>query len=158
MRGCVAIGIACLAALAVAGCGGRGEPGTPVACLEGAGAYLKALRAAPGEARLDGETPISDCLAENQEAGDLATVGEAMVEAATRLNGEARAAEGGKPAVELGYLVGAAAAGAEETEGIHAQLVRRLAVAARFAPDPQPLSRAFRAAYQRGYDAGHADG
>ena len=30
----------------------------------------------PGEVRLSGETPISDCLAENQQGGDLATVGD----------------------------------------------------------------------------------
>ena len=40
---------------------------------------MKALEGAPGEVRLDGETPIGDCLAENQKGGDLATVGTAMV-------------------------------------------------------------------------------
>ncbi len=154
----LAIGAACLAALLGAGCGGRGEVATPVACLEGTATYLKALRAAPGAVRLAGETPISDCLAENQQAGDLATVGEAMIEAATGLNAEASAEGGGRAAVRLGYLLGAATAGAEKTEGIHANLVRRLTVAARFAPDRQPLSPAFLAAYRRGYDAGHSDG
>ena len=79
-----------LLAAVVAGCG-KQDDSTPVACLEGSSAYLGALATAPGEVRLAGETPISECLAENQQGGDLATVGEALVEAATELNGEARA-------------------------------------------------------------------
>lgn len=149
---------ACLAALlTAAGCGGH-DDSTPVACLEGSGAYLSALEAAPGKVRLAGETPISDCLAENQQGGDLATVGEAMVEAATRLNAAARAEPGGAANLQLGYLLGAAARGAEETEGIHADLVRRLTVAARFAPGAEPLSREFLRTYREGFDAGRARG
>lgn len=158
----LAIAVACLLALVgavgVAGCGGRAEATTPVACLEGAGAYVHALGAAPGEVRLAGETPIGGCLVERQQEGDLADVGEAMIEAATRLNAEARAQGGGQAAVELGYLVGAAAAAAQKTEGLQDNLVRRLTVAARFAPDREPLSPAFLAAYMRGYDAGRSSG
>ena len=61
--------------------------------------------------RARGETPISDCLTENQQAGDLATVGVAMVTAATRLNAEARAEPGGAANLQLGYLLGAAKRG-----------------------------------------------
>ena len=128
---------------------------TPVACLEGADAYLDALarRARGSQAR--GETPISECLAENQQAGDLAKVGEAMVEAATKLNAEARAEPGGDANLQLGYLIGAAERGAEETEGIHADLIRRLTVAARFAPGrPAAPASLPRSAYERGFDAG----
>lgn len=147
--------LACLALLT--GCGGR-EEATPVACIEGADAYLRALEAAPDEVLLAGETPISACLTENQGGGDLATVGEAMVEAATRLNAEAREDAGGDAAVELGYLLGAATRGAESTEGIHADLLRRLAVAAPYAPGKQPLTPDFLAAYREGFDAGRAGG
>ncbi len=143
--------------LLVAGCGGPGDS-TPVACLEGTGAYLKALRRAPGEVRLTGGTPISGCLAENQQAGDLATVGVATVTAATRLNAEARAEPGGAANLQLGYLLGAAKRGAEDTEGIHTDLIRRLVAAARYSPDNRPLPPAFRRAYRRGYDAGSARG
>jgi hypothetical protein len=144
-------------ALAVTGCGKQGDS-TPVACLEGAPAYEKALRDAPGEVLLQGETPISDCLASNQQAGDLARVGEAMVETATALSAEARAEDGGDAAVQLGYLIGAAERGAESSEGIHADLVRRLTVAARYAPDKEPLSPAFMRSYEAGYAAGREDG
>ena len=148
-----------LAALLAAGCGGgRGEASTPIACLEGTGAYLEALQAAPGEVRLAEQTPISECLAENQPGGDLATVGEATVEAATRLNARAREEGGGRAAVELGYLLGAVEHGAAQTEGIHSDLVRRLTVAARFSPDREPLSPAFLREYRSGYAAGHSAG
>lgn len=154
----IVLGLACLAALAVAGCGSQGDSSTPVACLEGEAAYLEALRAAPGEVELAGETPISECLAENQQAGDLATVGETLVRTATKLNAEARAEPGGDANLQLGYLIGAAQRGADKSEGIHADLIRRLTVAARFAPGGEPLNKEFLAAYARGFEAGHAHG
>jgi hypothetical protein len=147
--------IACVAMLA--GCGSN-DDSTPVACLEGTGAYISALEAAPGEVRLGGATPIGDCLAENQRGGDLATVGEAMVDAATQLNAEARAEPGGDASLQLGYLLGAAERAAADTEGIHADLLRRLTVAARFAPGDEPLSREFLRTYREGFDAGHSGG
>ncbi len=157
MRARLAIALlTCLAAVA-AGCG-RGDSSTPVACLEGADVFLKALEAAPGEVLLAGATPISECFAENQRAGDLATVGEATVEAATRLNAEARAERGGDANLQLGYLIGAAKRGAAETEGIHSDLIRRLLVAARFAPGTEPLPTEFLATYGEGFDAGREGG
>jgi hypothetical protein len=146
-----------LAALFAVGCGGTSDA-TPVACLEGENSYLAALEDAPGEVRLSGEVPISDCLAENQKSGDLATVGAAMIATATELNAEARANSGGAESLRLGYLLGAAQWGASETGGIHAELIRRLAAAARYSPDNLPPSPAFMRAYRRGYDAGNARG
>jgi hypothetical protein len=143
-------------ALSLVGCG-RANDTTPVACLEGTGTYLKALVAAPDAAKLRGETPISDCLAENQQGGDLTTVGTAMVEAATKLNAEARAEPGGDANLQLGYLLGAAQRGAERTDGIHAELIRRLSAAARYSPDNRPLPPAFYRAYRTGYAAGNED-
>lgn len=147
---------ACLTG-AVLGCGDQ-DDSTPVACLEGAAAYERALKAAPGEVRLDGETPISDCLAPNQAAGELTQVGEALLETATALNAEARAEPGGAANIQLGYLLGAAQRGAEESEGIHTDLLRRLVVAARYAPGKQPIPREFVIAYREGFDAGRSDG
>lgn len=157
MRACLVIFVGCLVAL-VAGCGGKQGESTPVACLEGPATYEKALAAAPGEVLLGGETPISDCLAENQQAGDLAQAGEAMVTVATTLNAEARAEPGGQANLELGYLLGAARRGAARSEGIHSDLVRRLTVAARYAPGKQPLPPQFLRAYRTGYAAGHSEG
>jgi hypothetical protein len=157
MRGIVAIAVVVGGLLGVAGCGSPSDS-TPVACLEGAPAYLRALERAPGEVRLEGETPISDCLAENQKGGDLAAVGEAMVTAATGLNAEARARPGGAANLRLGYLLGAAERGAGGTEGIHAELIRRLVAAARYSPDNRPLPAAFYRTYRSGYAAGQKDG
>jgi hypothetical protein len=145
--------------LAAAGCGGDdGGEQTPVACLDGAGAYVGALGNAPGEVKLSGEVPVSDCLAQNQGGGDLAAVGAAMVAAATELNAEARESPGGDAALRLGYLVGAAERGAAETEGIHADLIRRLTAAAGHNPGGDPLPPAFRSAYRSGYAAGQSRG
>ncbi len=145
------------AAIGLAACG-SGDDQTPVACLDGAGAYLGALADAPGTVSLSGEVPISDCLAKNQTAGDLATVGAAMLQAATRLSVEARSDPGGEANVQLGYLVGAAEGGAEDTRGIHSDLIRRLQAAARYSPGEKPLPPAFGRAYREGFEAGRAHG
>jgi hypothetical protein len=155
MRARIAIAVSALVVLA--GCGST-DGSTPVACLEGSGAYLKALEQAPGVVRLRDDTPISSCLTENQAGGVLATVGTAMVGAATELNVEAREDPGGAANVQLGYLLGAAQRGADGTQGIHAELIRRLAAAARYSPDNRPLPATFLDAYQRGFDAGRARG
>jgi hypothetical protein len=143
--------------IAISGCGGP-DSSTPVACLEGTQAYLKALEAAPGDVELAGTTPISECLAENQSGGDLATVGLAMLRATTKLNAEARTRPGGAANLRLGYLLGAAQRGAEQTEGIHDELVRRLTAAARYSPDNRPLPAAFLSAFRRGFNTGSAGG
>jgi len=155
MRAGAAIALVALAVFA--GCG-RTDSSTPVACLEGPGAYLGALKGAPGAVELPDGTAISGCLVESQQGGDLASVGTAMVAAATRLNAEARAAPGGAANLRLGYLVGAAERGAASTDGIHAELLRRLSAAARYSPGGQPLPAAFLRAYREGFDAGEARG
>ena len=157
MRTRIAAVAAIVAAIAAGGCG-QPDDTTPVACMEGTGAYLHALRNAPGAVTLAGETPISECLAENQKAGDLATVGTALVAVATKLNAEARAEPGGDANLQLGYLLGAAERGAAKTDGIHVELVRRLTAAARYSPDNQPPPAAFLRVYREGFDAGQAGG
>lgn len=137
----------------LAGCGSE-DSGTPAVCLQGPGAFRAALQRAPNNAELGGDTPISDCLAQNQSAGELATVGSALVRVATALNAEARAHPVGRAPYELGYLVGALRRGAEDTAGVHAELLRRVESAARFSPAGKPLPASFRAAYGRGLRAG----
>jgi hypothetical protein len=156
VRRALPIVASCLA-LAAAGCGATKDT-TPVACLEGAGAYLTALGGAPGAVALRDGTPISGCLVENQSAGELATVGGALVIAATKLDAKAREDPGGAANLQLGYLVGAAQRAADGTDGIHAELIRRLAVAARYSPDNRPLPATFLDTYREGFDAGHARG
>jgi len=141
----------------VAGCGSS-DDSTPVACLEGAEAYERALAAAPDEVLLEGETLISECLTRNQSGGDISRVGEAMIETATALNAEARAEPRGAANLQLGYLLGAVERGAEGSEGIHSDLVRRLVVAARFVPDKQASPPGFLPTYSEGFEAGNDGG
>jgi hypothetical protein len=157
MRTRIAIVFVALACIVAVGCGEPSDS-TPVACLEGAGAYVKALGDAPGVVKLNEETLISECLAENQQAGDLAAVGTALVAATTRLNAEARAEPAGAANLRLGYLLGAAERGAEGTDGIHTDLIRRLSAAARYSLDNRPLPPAFLSTYREGFDAGQARG
>jgi hypothetical protein len=156
MRARVVILMAFVVAVLV-GCG-NSDDSTPTACLEEPEAYERALSAAPDEVLLEGETLISECLARNQSSGDLTRVGESLIETATTLNAEARAEPGGDAAVQLGYLLGAVQRGSEESEGIHSDLVRRLTVAARYAPGKQPLPPEFLRTYRDGYAAGQSNG
>lgn len=142
--------------LGVAGCSSEEDEETPSACLTEAPAYLQALRAAPGEVRLEGTTQISDCLTPEQDGGELAQVGSAMIAAATTLNGEARADPSGPATVQLGYLSAAVSRGADS---IHADLSRRLTTAAQFSPEGSGgLSAEFLRTFGRGYEAGRETG
>lgn len=143
-------------AIAISGCTSQEDEETPSTCLVSSSAYLSALQTAPGAVRLEGETPISDCLPPEQAGGQLARVGSAMVEAATRLNADAREDPSGEATVELGYLVGAVSRGAD---AIHADLVRRLNAAARFSTKgagilPAEFERTFGEGYEAGQDTG----
>lgn len=141
----------------VAGCSNSEPESAPAACLGGPEAYLQALNAAPGEVRLEGETPISDCLTSAQQGGELANIGSDMIRAATELNRRALEGSSAEAAEQLGYLVGAAQRGAEETGGIHEDLIRRLNSAARFSPSGTP-GAAFERRFGRGFAAGQQDG
>ena len=147
-----------VAATLIAACGDGDDDGTPAACLTGTRTFSDALQNAPGAVRLEGEVSIGDCLARNQSAGDLARLGTITVELATELNANARRHPGGPATVQLGYLIGAVERGAGETQGIHAELLRRLEAAALFSPAGKPPPPPFDQAYGRGYAAGKDDG
>jgi hypothetical protein len=139
------------------GCSDSDPEAAPAACVQGPGAYLEALGDAPERVELAGEAPISDCLAPSQEGGELAEVGSAMIAAATRLNAGARRDPTGEQAFRLGYLIGAAQRGADDTAGIHTDLIRRLNAAARFDPSGTPPA-AFERTFGRGFQAGRESG
>jgi hypothetical protein len=143
-------------ALLLAGCGSSDGGDTPDPCLAGRATYLKALEAAPDPVRLQGETPISDCLVDDQSAGDLADLGGSLVGAATVLSAAAERDPGGPQTVRLGYLVGAVQEGGSKTSGIHADLVRRIETAPRYLRARGKSS--FDLAYARGYAAGRGEG
>ena len=150
--------IVALVATLLAACGSGNGEATPVACLGSAPRYLNALQDAPREVRLRGQTAISDCFAGTQPAGDQAQVGETVIQAATRLNADARRNPGGHQNVMLGYLVGAVHQGASHSSGINADLVRRLDAAARFNPGGGSPGAVFERAFGKGYAAGEDTG
>ncbi len=143
------------AILSIAGCGSSQDDQAPAVCLVGNEAYLKALERAPAPVLLDSTTPISDCLVPQQQAGQLASIGQEMIVAATKLNAQARRDPGGPASVELGYLVGAVSRGADP---IHTDLVRRLNASARFSETGGTLPASFERAFGRGYAAGRSSG
>ena len=152
---CGIIALAAALPLAAAGCGGSdGGTTTPVACLEGPESYLEALRNAPQEALVGGETPIADCLPAEQEAGKIADVGAALVAASTDLNRRARREPLGEATVELGYLVGTVEARADATGGIHEDLALRVESAALHLPKAKALPGGFQQRYEEGLAAG----
>ena len=143
------------AVISIAGCGNNQDDQAPPACLVGNQAYLKALQRAPAPVLLGGTTPISDCLVPEQEAGQLASIGQEMIVAATKLNAQARRDPGGAASVQLGYLIGAVSNGADP---IHTDLVRRLNASARFSETGGTLPASFERAFGRGYAAGQRSG
>ncbi len=77
-----------------------------------------------------------------------------MIAAATDLNAAAQEDPTGPEALQLGRLVGAVERG---SEGIHADLVRRLNSAARFSPEgllPAEFERTFGDGYAAGLESG----
>jgi hypothetical protein len=148
------IALVAAAIVAIAGCGAKKNDLAPAACLVSNEGYLRALDRAPAEVRLAGTTPISDCLVPEQDAGQLANIGQEMIVAATKLNGQARAGDEAA-ALQLGYLSGAVSKGAD---AIHTDLVRRLTSAAQFSESGGALPASFQRAFSRGYAAGHTSG
>jgi hypothetical protein len=104
---------------------------------------------------LGSTTPISDCLVPQQEGGQLASIGQEMIVAATKLNAESRRDPAGPAPVELGYLLGAISKGADS---IHTDLVRRINSAARFSETGGTLPASFERGFGRGYTAGRSSG
>jgi hypothetical protein len=145
--------VLCVLPAAMFGCGSADEHSTPKACLSGPGFYFTALDNAI-DVTFQGDTTISDCLVENQSAGDLATVGGSLVDVATRLNARARRNPASASTFQLGYLVGAVEKGASDTHGIHAELLRRVEAAALYGPAGKPPPPPFDQAYRKGYAAG----
>jgi hypothetical protein len=151
----VAFALLAATMIVACGCGTKQNDEAPAACLAGNQTYLRSLERAPAPVRLAGTTPISDCLVPEQDAGQLASIGQEMIVAATKLNAEARRDPAGPAPLELGYLLGAVSKGAD---AIHTDLVRRLNSAARFSQTGGTLPASFERAFGRGYAAGRQSG
>jgi hypothetical protein len=139
---------------AAAGCGGGDPPGVDEACLASPDAIERALARAPAPVTLRSGTRLSECVSHARSDSDLQNAGLVLTRAADDL--AARAERGdAHAAVGLGYLVGAARRGARRTNGIHAELQRRVESAARVLAGRGPgVARAL----ARGMRAGEATG
>jgi hypothetical protein len=147
-----AAAFACIA-LAAPGCGGgTGDAihvtDLPRQCVGDSGGLLKALGAAPRPVRVDGE-PISRCFSRNDDSVEMQALGTGLVAAAETLGDRARSGSD-KAALQLGYLVGAAERGANQS-GIAGELIRRLQAETTLPAQAQ-------AAYARGHRAGSTQG
>jgi hypothetical protein len=119
-----------------------GPEAVPPACSGSPDALTRALSAAPSAVRVDG-TAISDCLVKDGSVEGVQIAGSVLVEAARRLGEERRG-------LALGYLVGALRRGSHRTQGIHAEIVRRV--------EQEAAPFAGSAAFERGLRAGRSSG
>lgn len=140
-----------VAALATLGCG-RDDSPPPTGCADPQ-AGLAALHEAPGAARLTNGAALSACVEHATGDADLQAIGLAFTAMADQLSKQAPSSDAA--ALRMGYLVGATRRGAAHTNGIQAELVRRIEQAT-LLDDGAPASR--RAAFQRGLVAGRARG
>ena len=142
------IALAALASVLAAGC--RETDATyPPECSNGPRAIRAALANAPdGDVAIEGTVKLSDCLVPADDAGPLASFGGSTVEVAVPLVVRARRGDE-RAALELGYLRGALARGADP--GVHDELLFRL---------DQELIQVDRraAAFRRGEAAGRERG
>lgn len=128
MRYVRGVGMLSLAGLALAllpGCARQQEVTVPVECQAGRAAIRSALRTAPAPVRVDG-VPLSACLTISSDAADIAAVGEEYLAVASGLAERARRRPGGEDALRLGYLVGAVRRGANRTQGVNDEMLRRI--------------------------------
>ena len=95
---------------------------------------------------LDG-TPLSECLSDTTDGGELQEVGAAYVDAASTLADRAAADPEGDAALQLGYLLGAVKRSEAGAQGVGYELGRRLQAEAARVPDGS-------AAFARGRRAG----
>jgi hypothetical protein len=134
-----------------AGCGKESVRLEPV-CTSGEASILRALAAAPGQVSLAGGVRLSQCVDHARTDADLQSLGFLYGNVARQLAEGAQKTDAA--AGSLGYLVGAARRGGAHSNGIHAELVRRLEQSTGL-DGPPP---AHRAAYRRGLAAGEASG
>jgi hypothetical protein len=126
MRCCAALALGL--ALATAACT-NDAPAMPNACTTtDQGGYERALRTAPGDVRLPGGVPISDCLRRVRTDGQLQTLGAVVHTVAESLADRVREDRDVAAARQLGYLSAAVDAGAARSNGISAELARRISV------------------------------
>jgi hypothetical protein len=147
------LAIACAVALLLAGCGDDGKSVSP-ACTQGAAVIETALRGAPDKVALLDRTHLSECISNGTSDADLENVGQVFFTVAEHLGDRALTGDPGA-ALQLGYLVGATVRGARKTNGVMAELQRRIELVGSRVASRKP---AMAGALARGRSAGEARG
>ena len=138
------------AALGASGCGGAAPAPLADGCTASVAGVKRALRRAPRAVVLEDGSLLSRCVSDGLDDGELQTVGITFSRAAEDL--ALRARDDPAAALQLGYLTGVARKGAARTNGVMAELVRRIEqTAGRVDEAAAPASRA---ALERGLAAG----
>ena len=151
MRAAATVAVLTIAGLVPTACG-EDQPELPGACRDGPAPVVRALEAAPGAVRLPDGTSLSTCVRRARSDAELQDLGSTYTRVADGLAG--RMAGSDRAAVRLGYLIAAVRRGARRTNGIHAELVRRLEQTVGLDGPP----RAQRSAFRRGVAAGERSG
>ncbi len=138
------------AAVLAGGCGAEQLQVSPL-CFE-ARALDRALAAAPRSVALPDGTTVSECVSGASSAAELQDFGLIATRLAERL--ERRAARDPEAAVQLGFLVGAARVGAEQTNGVNLELIRRLERSAALEGAPPAAQRALVRGLRAGRELG----
>jgi hypothetical protein len=123
----------------------------PAECLDSPAAVRKALASAPGDVRLAGRVPISDCFQQAASAADVQNLGGIFIAATGQVAQRVQRAPHSHAAVELGYLVGAVRRGALTDRGIHYESERRVEQELVGVPTSTPE-------FRRGLEAGRRAG
>ncbi len=139
-------------ALTLAGCGASVNQPVPAACLGTPQDVTGALVGAPGHVALTEGTQLSRCVARATSDGDLQNLGTVLSGAADAL--AARMPHDSRAALRLGFLIGAVRRGAMHTQGVSAELVRRLEQSGRMDAPPPSVEAALRRGLSAGQDHG----
>ncbi|MCW3013611.1 MAG: hypothetical protein JWO02_703 [Solirubrobacterales bacterium] len=136
--------------LVATGCGTGATPISP-GCVENEEAVVKALQRAPGAVTLVDGFRLSQCISEGTDEAELQNVGIVFHRVAEELRVRARERHDSAAAVQLGYLIGATRRGARHTNGVMAELQRRVELVGGRLQDEAPARAAD---VQRGLAAG----
>jgi hypothetical protein len=136
--------------LVATGCGPGPTPISP-GCVENEKLVVKALQRAPGAVTLADGFRLSQCISDGTDEAELQNVGIVFHRVAENLRIRARERGDSAAAVQLGYLIGATRRGAKRTNGVMAELQRRLELVGGRLQDEAPARAA---GVQRGLAAG----
>lgn len=109
--------------LLIASCGAQ-HVAAPTLCVSDPAPIQRALARAPAPVRLIDGSSIATCVARASSSDQLEGLGATLTHVADDLAVRAVGSDG--PAVQLGYLIGAVRRGGAHSNGVDAELIRRV--------------------------------